>query len=152
LQVLQLSQQLSQQSLRWHRPLNLPRMRSQHDSLQQLSQQLLQESQQLLQPPPQPPEQLDVTGAAAGAAWTSPSAPVSHAGVNKRNAAFTRFPPTSRIDFGVEPSALRTVTDWMIAVTACRWDSSDYFRILSSMLSAREEHGSLDSASLFRFP
>jgi hypothetical protein len=43
-------------------------MRSQHDSLQQLSQQLLQhESPQLLQPP-QPPEQLDATGAAAGAA------------------------------------------------------------------------------------
>jgi len=97
LHVLQL-EQVSQHphEFRWNRPPSLFQQRCKQDSSQQLS-------QQVLHPPPQ---ELQAAGAeATGAFAGAGSAPASQAVVTKRNAAFTRYPPTSRIDFGTGPWA-----------------------------------------------
>jgi len=97
LQVLQL-EQVSQHphEFRWNRPPSLFQQRCKQDSSQQLS-------QQVLHPPQQEPQAAEAE--ATGVTWFAGagSAPASQAVVTKRNAAFTRYPPTSRIDFGTGP-------------------------------------------------
>jgi hypothetical protein len=103
LQLLHVLQQVSQHphELRWNNPVILFHMRCKQDSSQQ------QLSQQLLQPLLQPPQEEPFTGAVAtGATWVAGGvSPASQAVVTNKNAAFTRYPPTSRIDFGSGPWA-----------------------------------------------